>query len=207
MRSAESASDEQLWASAQAGDADAFGEVFDRHVDAVYSHCLRRTGSWSDAEDLTSLVFFEAWRKAARARFVDESLRPWLLAVATNLARTQVRSRRRYEAMLARLASRQVEADSADEVLANLDAEYRAVQLGRAISGLTKADQQVLSLCDLGELSYEQAAAVLRIPVGTVRSRLSRARARLRRAMNPELTTSITEAGVAGVGTPGRGLS
>src|SRR6476620_9120540 len=119
MRPIEAGSDEQLWARARAGDSASFATVFDRHVDAVYSHCLRRTGSWSDADDLTSMAFFEVWRKAGRARFIDGSLRPWLLAVATNLARTQRRARRRYEAMLARLAQ-ELAADGADEILGSL---------------------------------------------------------------------------------------
>jgi RNA polymerase sigma factor (sigma-70 family) len=207
MRPVDGGSDEQLWTRARAGDSAAFAAVFDRHVNAVYSHCLRRAGSWSDADDLTSMTFFTVWRKAGRARFIDGSLRPWLLAVATNLARTQFRARRRYEAMLARLPQEELGADSADEILASLEAEQRAEQLAAAISKLSKADQLVLSLCDLGELTYEQTAAVLGIPIGTVRSRLSRARARLRRAMGPDPTNSTFGARVAGASTPGRGLS
>jgi RNA polymerase sigma factor (sigma-70 family) len=176
-------SDEELWSRALSGDAEAFATVFDRHVDAVYTHCIRRSGAWVDADDLTSMVFLEAWRKARRVRFVDGSIKPWLLVVATNIARTQARTRRRYEAMLCRLPRDDSALDAAEEVLADIEAEQRAAELAQAIATLRKVDQEVLALCDLAELSYADAAAALSVPVGTVRSRLSRARAKLRNAL------------------------
>jgi DNA-directed RNA polymerase specialized sigma24 family protein len=96
-------SDELLWSQAADGRRVAFGDVFDRHVRAVYRHCRRLSSTVSDAEDLTSLVFLEAWRGRDRVRFVDGSVRPWLLATATNVARNASRARRRYDAVLARL--------------------------------------------------------------------------------------------------------
>jgi RNA polymerase sigma-70 factor (ECF subfamily) len=177
-------SDEQLWALARAGDTAAFAAVFDRHLEAVYTQCVRRSGSWVDAEDLASMVFLEAWRKAGNVRFVDGSLRPWLLVVATNITRTQARARRRYEAMLSRLPHEDLTADAAEEVISDLDAEQSAALLARAMATLGKAHQEILALCDLAELSYAEAAAVLAVPVGTVRSRLSRARRKLRGALD-----------------------
>src|SRR5258708_9621507 len=70
-----SASDQQLWSQATnelAGEA--FGELFERHADRVYAHCFSRTGSWSMAEDLTSVLFLEAWRK--RTARADSNARP-----------------------------------------------------------------------------------------------------------------------------------
>src|SRR5690606_11322289 len=55
--------DGDLWQKAAKGDPSAFGALFERHADAVYNHCFRRTGSWEAAEDLTSVVFLEAWRR------------------------------------------------------------------------------------------------------------------------------------------------
>jgi RNA polymerase sigma-70 factor (ECF subfamily) len=75
--------DVELLARARAGDADAFGVIFRRHVDAAYTHCFRRLGSWSGAEDASSLVFLETWRRRRDAVDADGSLLPWLLGSRT----------------------------------------------------------------------------------------------------------------------------
>lgn len=172
--------DEILWPRACEGDTGAFATVFERHADAVHTHCARRTGSWTDAQDLTSLVFLEAWRQRRRVHFVDGSARPWLLAVATNLARNDTRARRRYARALARIPTDRHAADVADEAIHDIATEELAVAVAGCMTQLRAEDQEVLSLCDMGELSYGEAAAVLGIPIGTVRSRLSRARTKLR---------------------------
>ncbi len=68
--------DRDLWAAATAGDGEAFGRIFDRHCRAVYNHCFRRTGSWSTAEDLTSVVFLEAWRRHREVELHGDSACP-----------------------------------------------------------------------------------------------------------------------------------
>lgn len=95
--------DGELWARAQAGDAGAFGVLFDRHANSVYRYCFRRSADWAIAEDLTSVVFFEAWRRCADVELGEGRLLPWLLGVATNVIRNQRRSLRRYRAALERL--------------------------------------------------------------------------------------------------------
>lgn len=100
-----------------AGDGEAFGVIFDRHAGAVFGQCRRRAESVADAEDLASIVFLEALRRAADVRFVDGSVRPWLLVVATNTARNQARARRRYRLMLSKLPDPGAEPDVADEVV------------------------------------------------------------------------------------------
>jgi RNA polymerase sigma-70 factor (ECF subfamily) len=159
-------------------DPAAFGTLFDRHGRAVYNYCFRRTGDWAAAEDLTSVVFLEAWRKRKALRLHDDTLLPWLYGVATNVLRNRGRSLKRYRAALDRLAVEH-EADFADDAAARIDDE-RQVQQVLAIFGLLpKRDQDVLALCVWSELSYEEAAVALELPIGTVRSRLSRARSRL----------------------------
>jgi DNA-directed RNA polymerase specialized sigma24 family protein len=70
-------SDEQLWSRAVEGhDSEAFGHLFERHADAVYNHCFRLSGSWSTAEDLTSVVFLQAWRRRDDVRFSGASVLP-----------------------------------------------------------------------------------------------------------------------------------
>ena len=171
--------DAALWQRAAAGDADAFGTIFERHARAVYNYCFRRTGDWALAEELTAIVFLEAWRRRAQVVLERDEAVPWLLGVATNVLRNVRRSQRRYRAALERLP-REHTADFAADVEDRLDDERQMRATLRALSELPRADQDVLALCIWEELTYERAALALGVPVGTVRSRLSRARARLR---------------------------
>jgi RNA polymerase sigma-70 factor (ECF subfamily) len=187
--------DADLWARARQGDGNAFAEVFGRHADSVFTHCFRRTGSRTDADDLTSLVFFQAWRNADRVRFVDGAILPWLLVVATNVARNESRARRRYQRLLERLPAHEDTHDIADEAISNVEAERHAALLGACIRRLSKKEQAVIALCLLSEMSYAAAADVLGVPIGTVRSRLSRARTKLQALLTEsapaDRTTSV----------------
>jgi RNA polymerase sigma factor (sigma-70 family) len=175
-----SRTDPELWVRAKGGDQQAFGCVYERHVDSVFRICLRRLGSWADADEVTSMVFFEAWRHREDARFAGESLRPWLYAIAANLARNQSRSRRRFSSLLAKLPS----VGSAPDIAVTVVDEAVQVQLSEriafCISRLSGRDQDVIVLCDVGETAYADAAAALGIPIGTLKSRLARARTKLR---------------------------
>jgi RNA polymerase sigma factor (sigma-70 family) len=172
-------SDGELWDRAVDGDPGCFGLLFERHARSVYNHCFRRTASWADAEELTSAVFVEAWRRRHVVRPTGESARPWLLGVANNLLRNHRRSLRRYRAALTRLPAPRAESDPADDVVGRLADERRMRRVLALVERLPRRDQEVLALCAWSELTYEEAATVLEIPVGTVRSRLARARARL----------------------------
>lgn len=97
------ASDNELWERVAGGDVEAFGALFFRHAPAVYAFCLRRTADPAAADDLTSIVFLEAWRRRADVRIEQDALRAWLLGVAVNSLRSHWRSRRRHGAALARL--------------------------------------------------------------------------------------------------------
>lgn len=176
-----SASDEELWSHAATdGSGEAFGELFERHADRVYAHCFSRTGSWSMAEDLTSVVFLEAWRRRSEVRFSGDSALPWLLAVANNATRNAQRSLRRHNLLLAKLPPPGEEADIAVDAAARVDQERLAQHLLCAMGGLRQAEQEVLALCDWAGLSYADAAIAMGVPEGTVRSRLFRARQHLR---------------------------
>ncbi len=176
-----SASDEELWShAANGGSGEAFGELFERHADRVYAHCFSRTGSWSMAEDLTSVVFLEAWRRRSEVRFSGDSALPWLLAVANNATRNAQRSVRRHNLLLAKLPPPGEEADIAADTAARVDQERLAQHLLCAMGGLRQAEQEVLALCDWAGLSYAEAAVAMGVPEGTVRSRLFRARQHLR---------------------------
>jgi RNA polymerase sigma-70 factor (ECF subfamily) len=77
-------SDEELFQVADEGSETAFAEVVGRHVDAVFNHCLRWMGYDSEADDVTSMTFFEAWRKRRSVRFVDGSALPVRLQSASS---------------------------------------------------------------------------------------------------------------------------
>jgi RNA polymerase sigma-70 factor (ECF subfamily) len=175
------ASDQELWSQAAnelAGEA--FGELFERHADRVYAHCFTRTGSWSMAEDLVSAVFLQAWRRRGEVRFSGDSALPWLLGVANNATRNAQRTLRRYRLLLAKLPPAGEEADIAPDAADRVDQERLAQQLLRAMGGLRQSEREVIALCDWAGLSYAEAAVAMGVPEGTVRSRLSRARERLR---------------------------
>jgi RNA polymerase sigma-70 factor (ECF subfamily) len=171
--------DAALWQRAAAGETEAFGTIFERHARTVYNYCFRRTGDWSQAEELSAIVFLEAWRRRSQVELERDDALPWLLGVATNVIRNLRRSQRRHRAALERLPRERV-ADFAGDVDERLDDERQMRAALRVLRKLPRADQDVLALCVWEELTYEQAALALHIPVGTVRSRLSRARARLR---------------------------
>lgn len=169
----------ELRARIRAGDAEAFGGLFDAYARSVYNHAFRLTGDWAGAEDIVSLTFLEAWRLRERLDEEGGSPRPWLLGIATNVARNRRRAARRHTAAVARLPPAEAERDFADEVAARIDdVEYlRSVRI--AVDRLRRPEREVLALCVWGGLDYAAAAEALGIPVGTVRSRLSRARTKL----------------------------
>jgi len=172
-------SDRELWRLAADGESDAFGRLFERHAQAIYTFCFRRTADWNAAEDLTSVVFLEAWRRREVSLERDEVL-PFLYGVAVNVLRNRGRSLRRHTAALARVPPPAPVADHADEVADRVDDERAMRRILGVVQQLHRRDLEVLELCVWAGMPYERAAQTLGIPIGTVRSRLSRARARLR---------------------------
>jgi RNA polymerase sigma-70 factor (ECF subfamily) len=167
------------------GDKAAFGELFDQCSKAVYNHAFRLTGNWSTAEDVTALTFLEAWRLRGKIDAEGGSLRPWLLGIATNIARNMRRAARRHDDALARLPRGEGVPDFAEEVVSRIDDAERLAAVRQAYGKLRRAEQDVFALCVWAGLDYAQAAEALGIPVGTVRSRLSRARKKLAGAGEP----------------------
>jgi RNA polymerase sigma-70 factor (ECF subfamily) len=172
-------SDSELWTRARGEDRQAFADLFERHAQAIYNYCFRRVGNWASAEDLTSVVFLEAWRRRS-VELPEGMVLPWLYGVATNIVRNADRSRRRYEQALARMPAPEPTPDFSGAADGRLDDEQQMVAILALLGELRSDEQDVFALCAWSGLGYEEASVALSVPVGTVRSRLSRARAHLR---------------------------
>lgn len=168
-----------LWSRSRSGDADAFGLLFERHAQTIYNYCFRRIGDWAAAEDLLSIVFLEAWRRRDKELPPNKVL-PWLYGIATNVLRNRRRSERRFAAALSRIPEPQPEPLYSDIVDERLDDERQMRTVLALIAQLPRREQDVFALCSMSQLTYEDTALALGVPVGTVRSRLSRAREHLR---------------------------
>ncbi len=188
-------SDNALWSRARCGDEAAFAVLFERHAKVIYNYCFRRIGDWTAAEDLLSIVFLEAWRRRDKELPAGKVL-PWLYGIATNVIRNRRRSERRYAAALRRLPASEPALGFDDLADARIDDERAMTALLKRIARLPTRERDVLTLCAWMELSYEDAAIALDIPVGTVRSRLSSARRHLR---EPASASGHTENGDANV--------
>ena len=163
--------DEELWVRVRAGDESALGALFDRHEARLFRHAARLLTSREDAKDAVTVAFFELWRKRASVRLVDGSPLPWLLNTVSNSARNLERSGSRYRDLIHRtpVAAHAGPPTAHDEtgVLA-------------ALKRLPAREQSVIVLTVLEGYPDREAAAALGIPVGTVKSRLARAKSRLR---------------------------
>lgn len=167
----ESAAD---WARARDGDAAALARLVDAHSDRLFRQACRLLTVREDAKDAVVIAFFELWRKRESVRLVDGSPLPWLLNTVSNAARNLERSARRYRALLGRL-----DAPSSQPAPAAPDESGVLAALRR----LPAREQSVVVLSVIEGYPDRHVAEALGIPLGTVKSRLSRAKARLREDM------------------------
>jgi RNA polymerase sigma-70 factor (ECF subfamily) len=161
----------------------AFEAIFDRHFNAVHRYIARRAGR-QRADDLASQTFVVAFETRARFRPDSPSARPWLLGIATKLLANDRRAEQRLLETYGQLsvdARRTAGASSPPEP---------AEDVAAALAKLDPGQRDVLLLHAWGELSYEEIADALEIPVGTVRSRLSRARASLQIELEPTVAAA-----------------
>lgn len=213
MKAGRQPGDVVAWRRVMAGDNEAFGELFDRYAGAVYTHLYRRLGDWASAEDLTSVMFLQAWRRRAEVMFERESALPWLLGVANGLLRNETRARRRHAALLGRIRGTRgetpwpadVAADHAEAVADQVDAERRMRAVRAAVARLPRREREVIELCVWAGLDHAAAARALDVRPGTVKSRLHRARRDLARQLGAA-GQDIPDPGTArpGAGQPGQ---
>ncbi|MEV6008194.1 RNA polymerase sigma factor [Streptomyces sp. NPDC051976] len=171
----------------RAGDEDSFRVLFREYGRAVYNHCFRLTGDWSVAEDCVSLVYLEVWRMREKVEPHGGSLLPWLLGIATHVVHHRRRTARRHRALMERMPPPAPLPDFADEVVGRLADQERIAAVRKTLDQLSRPDREVLALCVWAGLDYAATAEALGIPVGTVRSRLSRARRRLEKLAQQNL--------------------
>ncbi|HVW47237.1 MAG TPA: RNA polymerase sigma factor [Solirubrobacterales bacterium] len=161
----------------------AFGVVFERHFGAILRYLRRRLDD-RHAEEAAAQTFFVAFDARARFDRRQASARPWLFGIATNVAR---RHRRHEVRELRAIAALEPEAGAdagAEGSEARLDAERMRGALARCLAELPTEEADVLYLLVWAELDQPEIAAALDVPPGTVKSRLSRARRRVREALD-----------------------
>lgn len=164
----------------QQGDPRAFGRIVRSYQRAVYRVAYSLTRNAGDADDVTQETFLRAWKAIGRFR-AGEPLYPWLARIAMNAAFSLLRSRRRRpETALEPLVEAGLQWAGGDDPAENAAAGERDERLARAFAALSEEHRAVLALRVVEDLSYDEIARTLRVPVGTVMSRLSRARAELR---------------------------
>jgi RNA polymerase sigma-70 factor (ECF subfamily) len=177
VRNYDQLDDAELW-ELSTGDPEAFGEIFRRHVRSVYAICFWRTGDAAMAEDVTSVVFLEAWRRRELVVLDQRSALPWLLGVANHTSRNATRSLRRYTQALKRLDGRRIPAGD-DAVIDRLDAETSLNLVSDVVRELSEQEREIVLLVFWSGLSYEATSVALGVPIGTIRSRVSRTRRKL----------------------------
>jgi RNA polymerase sigma factor (sigma-70 family) len=156
-------------------DPDQFAAIFDRHAPHVHRYLARRLGREA-ADDLVAETFLIAFGKRKRYDQNRADARPWLYGIATNLVSQHRRDEARQLRLRNAIGPDPDVASHAERVVAQVAAQAMGQLLGTALAELSTGDRDVLLLVAWEGLTYDQVATALDIPVGTVRSRLNRAR-------------------------------
>jgi RNA polymerase sigma factor (sigma-70 family) len=168
-----------------------FREVFERHYDDVRRYLQRRSGS-DAGEELAAQTFEQAFRFRSRFDPSHADARPWLMGIATNILHHHYRAESIRLRALERAASFSPEVP-VDDPDARMDAQATAPALARALRELSQGERDVLLLYAWSDLSYDEIARALDVPIGTVRSRLHRARRHLREPVTLDEATGGDE--------------
>jgi RNA polymerase sigma-70 factor, ECF subfamily len=174
--------DEELVLLARQGDTGAFDELVIRHQAAVYRAALAALRVPEDAEDVAQEAFASAWSTLERFRG-EASFKTWLLTIAWHRAINRRRMRLNWWRRTAPLTDSLRALASGDAPDEDLRSRELRVHIGRAIETLTPKLRDALLLAQSGEYSYEEIGAMLRIPEGTVKWRVSEARRRVRQRL------------------------
>jgi RNA polymerase sigma-70 factor (ECF subfamily) len=180
-----------LIANAGQGDVDAFNDLVLKHQGLLYHHVLALLGDPREAEDVTQEAFIRAFQSIRQFR--GGSFRAWLLKIGTNACFDVMRRFRRHptQALFPEAEdgdeheSPSWMADPGPSVEARVERNMLISRVHRALEQLPVPYRSVITLVDLHELDYEEAAEILQIPLGTVKSQLARARLRMRHMLLP----------------------
>ncbi|MGW3342205.1 sigma-70 family RNA polymerase sigma factor [Nonomuraea rubra] len=172
-----------------------FAELFDRHAAALRRYVARRLGE-SLADDVVSDAFLAAFRRRHHYDPSHPDARPWLYGIAARLIQRHRRVEVRLYRALARTGVDEITEPYADRIDDRVAAEQAG--LAAALADLPAADREVLLLVAWADMTYEDVARALGIPIGTVRSRLHRARARTRAALGGSDPTTAREESFGG---------
>jgi RNA polymerase sigma factor (sigma-70 family) len=178
-------------------DGDRFAAIYDRYAAQLYRYAYQRVGPQA-AEDVVAETFLAAFQGRISYDLTRADARPWLFGILTRkLARHHRAERADYRAVV-RAAGRSgpdaPDDGPADRVAARVSADAARAPLAAALAGLSRGDRDVLLLVAWGQLSYDEVATALKIPLGTVRSRLNRARRKVRTALGGVNPTHQPEA-------------
>ncbi len=174
-------------------DTERFAVLYDRYAGQLFRYAYQRAGDQA-AQDIVADTFLAAFQQRASFDPGRGDVRPWLFGILTRkLARHHRAEKARYRA-LARAASPEAEEGPADRITARVSAAALRGPLARALARLSAGDRDVLLLIAWADCSYEEVAAALDIPIGTVRSRLNRARRKVREALGTDPATGEEEA-------------
>ena len=174
--------DDTLMQRCREGDDDAFGEIVDRYKDSLVNYLTHLVRSRDRAEEIAQDAFVRLYRHAANYREQDR-LGPYLFRIATNLTVTEVRRAKRWTLLLPRLHASTNQSIPAPD--ANLITDEIQRHVNSALERLPLKYRAPLVLFEMEEWSYDQIAVALEIRIGTVKSRISRARDLLRRQLAP----------------------
>jgi RNA polymerase sigma factor (sigma-70 family) len=159
-----------------------FAALFDRHAPYIYRYLARRAGR-QVADDLLAETFLAAFAKRHRYDLGHADARPWLYGIATNLVGQHRRNEARQHRIAQVAAAEPVVLGHADQVAASVTAQAMRTLLGTALAALPPGDRDVMLLIAWEQLTYQEVSVALAIPVGTVRSRLHRARTKVRQTL------------------------
>ncbi|MER5890087.1 RNA polymerase sigma factor [Streptomyces sp. NPDC001941] len=159
-----------------------FAELYNRYAPDIHRYCARRLGQGA-ADDVTAETFLIAFRRRDRYDQHRANARPWLYGIAANLIGRQRRTEVRALKALARTGHDPVAESWTEGADSRVDARAAQAPLAAALASLSAGDRHVLLLVAWADLAYQEVAEALGIPVGTVRSRLNRARRKVRSAL------------------------
>jgi RNA polymerase sigma factor (sigma-70 family) len=173
-------------------EAEAFAQLYDRHAASLHRYAARRLGAQA-SDDVVAETFLTAFRRRDTYDLSRADARPWLYGIAANVIGKHRRAEVRLLRALARTGVDPVLDSHEDRANSKVSALAVKRELAAALAGLSVGDREVLLLVAWADFSYEGVALALQIPVGTVRSRLNRARRKVRQALGGQDPTTAQE--------------